>query len=184
MKNLLWGDSVWLQFVYSNHEKGNIFMHPQHIPEQRKQLVNSINILSIRRQCNCIRKYSFKMSSKSANPKNKLKRNRSDFKSASRTRSEESIWEIDGRTRFVKQFENNFGTKQILSCLKLPTKRLTFIVEEATSSCRQGICANRHPRWRERFTSPKRKTKLLYRVLAGTWAVTSSNKCKSFNCGG
>jgi hypothetical protein len=39
------------------------------------------------------------MASKSANPKNK--RNRAAFKSASRTRSEECIWEIEGRTRFV-----------------------------------------------------------------------------------
>lgn len=42
------------------------------------------------------------MASKSANPKNKLKRNRSDFKSASRTRSEECIWEIEGRSRYEK----------------------------------------------------------------------------------
>lgn len=68
------------------------------------------------------------MASKSANPKNKLKRDRAAFKSASRTRSEECIWEIEGRTRFVNK--SNDSTFKRLKFL-LSSSRLSENLAEA-----------------------------------------------------
>lgn len=74
----------------------------------------------------CERLLTLTMSSKSANPKNKLRRDRSAFKSASRSRSEEYIWEIDGRARFVSRVHNWFD----LNCL-LFSSRLSENLAEA-----------------------------------------------------